>query len=164
MVYEGAVTADELAAAPIAQVLLSLREALMNSAKKSSTKVAGVQACFADYNPEKPGADAGNTFQLGLVFAKDTKGGLEIKVGIVDLTATTEWKSTSGNTLTIAFVQRRVTELQLRDAIDTECMYPKTPKDEKCAAALLAYHKVQETKGKGLRRRRDGADTCLPTL
>ena len=75
------VESKELQNAPIAQVLLSLREALINSAKKSAK---GPLPCFTDYNPDKPSADAGNTFKLALTFVTDVSGGIDISVGILD--------------------------------------------------------------------------------
>jgi hypothetical protein len=132
--------------APIADVILGLRDALIASAKKSASP--GPQACFTDYDPAKPGADAGNTFKLGLSFVSDKTGGLEIKVWVLDLTNTTEWKSTTGNTLTVSFVQRGLAELQwYRDAVDTDCKYPKKHEDAACLKALADYTKKQDELG-----------------
>jgi hypothetical protein len=133
--------------APIAEVLLSLREALINGAKKSPSS-KGPQPCFTDYNPDKPAADAGNTFKLGLSFTTDATGGLEIKVGILDLTATTEWKGTTGNTLTVSFVQRGLAKLQrAKDEVDALCKYPKKESDKACVDAVAAFRKLQENTG-----------------
>lgn len=132
--------------APIAEVLLSLRDALINSAKKSSSK--SPQACFTDYNPDKPAADAGNTFKLGLSYTTDTTGGLEIKVGILDFNATTEWKGTTGNTLTVSFVQRGLAQLQrAKDEVDVLCKYPKKESDKACLDATAAFRTLQENTG-----------------
>jgi hypothetical protein len=143
------VTADELNGAPIATVLLALRHALIASAQRSQP---GPQACFTDYSPDKPAADPGNTFKLGLTVLTDTTGGLEIKVGIIDLTASQEYKGTTGNTLTVAFVQRDVAALQLaKDAVDTECKYPKNNSDA-CKQAIKAYEMLQDLgQGVGIR-------------
>jgi hypothetical protein len=131
--------------APIADVILALRDALINSAKKTAP---GPQPCFTDYDPAKPGSDAGNTFKLGLSFVSDKTGGLEIKVWILDLTNTAEWKSTTGNTLTVSFVQRGLAKVQrARDAVDSECKYPKRYDDHPCQDALAAYKKTQEEAG-----------------
>jgi hypothetical protein len=139
-----AVTQDELKGAPVAQVLLALRHALILSAQKSQP---GPQACFTDYIPDKPASDAGNTFKIGLTMVSDTTGGLEIKVGIIDLTASQESKGTTGNTLTVAFVQRGLAILQLaKDAVDTECKYPKQASDA-CKKAKARYQKLQDITG-----------------
>ncbi|MDP9087461.1 MAG: hypothetical protein M3O26_01785 [Pseudomonadota bacterium] len=138
-------TPEQIKAAPIAQVLLSLREALINSARKTNKDP---QACFTDYNPNKPAADAGNTFKLGLSFVTAVSGGIEIKVAILDLTASTEIKGTTGNTLTVSFVQRGLAELQrAKDVVDAECKYPKDEKVKSCLDALAAFHKLQEDRG-----------------
>jgi hypothetical protein len=134
--------------APISDVLLSLREGLINSAKRTATKEP--QACFTDYSPDKPASDAGDTFKLGLSFTTDATGGLEIKIGILDLTSTTEWKGTTGNTLTVSFVQRGLAQLQrAKDAVDAECKYPKDDKSDACVKAVKAYQKLQD-EGRGL--------------
>ena len=131
--------------APIADVIISLRDALINSAKKTAP---GPQPCFTDYDPGKPAADAGNTFKLGLSFVSDKTGGLEIKVWILDLTNTAEWKSTTGNTLTVSFVQRGLDKVQrARDKADAECKYPKKYEDHPCQDALADYKKAQEEAG-----------------
>lgn len=144
-IFKTAVTQKELGDAPIAEVLLSLREALIKSATKSAK---GPQPCFTDYSPDKPAADAGNTFKLGLTFLTDVTGGLEIKVGIIDLTATTEWKGTTGNTLTVSFVQRGLAQLQrARDKADSECKYPKDDTAKACKDAVAEFQKLQEGKG-----------------
>src|SRR5204863_4965290 len=110
-----------------------LREALINSAKRSAQ---GPQPCFTDYNPDKPAGDAGNTFKLGLSFVNDKTVGLEIKVWILDLTATTEWKSTTGNTLTVSFVQRGLDVIQrAKDKVDVLCKYPRDPNGKECKDA-----------------------------
>jgi hypothetical protein len=138
-------TVNDQKPAPIADVILALRDAIINSAKETAP---GPQPCFTDYDPVKPAADAGNTFKLGLSFVKDTTGGLEIKVWVLDLSATSEWKSTTGNTLTVSFVQRGLAKVQrARDAVDAECKYPKKYDDHPCQDALAAYKKAQEDAG-----------------
>ena len=138
---EKPVTADELKGAPIAAVLLALRHALVVGAQKSQP---GPQPCFTDYNPDKPASDVGNTFKIGLTMVTDATGGIEVKVGIIDFTASQEYKGTSGNTLTVSFVQRGVTALQLaKDAVDAECKYPKNRSDA-CKEAKLKYQTEQD--------------------
>jgi hypothetical protein len=139
------VGSTELQSAPIAQVLLSLREALIDSAKKSAK---GPLPCFTDYNPDKPAADAGNTFKLALTFVTDVNGGVDISVGILDWTATTESKGTTGNTLTVSFVQRGLAKLQrAKDRVDAECKFPKNETDKPCKDAMAAFHKLQQDEG-----------------
>jgi hypothetical protein len=112
----------DIGGAPIAKALLALRAALIDGAKKSAP---GPQACFTDYSPDKPSADAGNSFKLGLSFVNDLTGGFEITVGVVDLAGTAEYKGTTGNTLTVAFVQRGLKEIQiLKDEATKECAFP----------------------------------------
>lgn len=130
---KAAVDQTDIADAPIASVLLSLRDALINGAKKREGEL---QPCFTNYNPDKPAADAGHSFKLGLTFVKGGKYGLAIKVGIVDLTVGTEWKSTNGNTLTVAFVQNGLGELQrAKDMVDARCKPPASPDDPGCKEA-----------------------------
>jgi hypothetical protein len=132
---------EELAEAPIAAVLLALREALAESAE---TKY-GKQPCFTDYDPAKPGADAGNTTKLDLKFVRDIKGGLEISVGVLDLTASMERIGTSGNTLTVAFVQHGLAKLQMaKDKVDALCKYPKSANDKGCKDALDEYASLRK--------------------
>jgi hypothetical protein len=142
----GAPSQADIDGAPIAKVLLALRDAIIESAKKGVGK--GPQPCFADYNPQKPSSDAGNTFKLGLTFVTDTTGGIDVSVGVLDLNASTEMKGTTGNTLTIAFVQRGLAKLQrARDRMDAECKYPKDPKGDACKAAKKAFHDLQVSDG-----------------
>jgi hypothetical protein len=139
-------TPEEKQSAPIAQVLLSLREALINSAKRTDPNKP--QPCFTDYNPDKPAADAGNTFKLGLSFVNDVTKKFEISVWVLDLTAGTETKGTTGNTLTVSFVQRDLAKIQrARDAVDTECKYPKKETDTTCKDAVAEFRKAQGDTG-----------------
>ena len=139
-------TLEQKQNAPIAQVLLSLREALINSAKRTDPNKP--QPCFTDYNPEKPAADAGNSFKLGLSFVNDVTKKFEISVWVLDLTAGTETKGTTGNTLTVSFVQRALSRIQrARDAMDTECKYPKKDTDKACLDAVPAFRKAQGDTG-----------------
>jgi hypothetical protein len=127
--------AKEFAKAPIAQVLRDLRNALIVSAMVwdySGPKPVKrpQQACFRTYNPDKPTADAGNTFKLGLSFTRSVNGGISIKLTILTLGATAEAKSVTGNTLTVSFVQSELSEIQmLKEAVDTDCKYPKRKYD-----------------------------------
>jgi hypothetical protein len=134
---------DEINKAPIAKVLLSLREVLINSARKSQNLEP--QPCFTDYNPDKPSADAGNTFKLALSFVNDVTGGFELSIGVLDLTASTESKGTTGNTLTVSFVQHGMKEVQvLRDEVDAECKFPDYAKKPMCVVARKALSLITE--------------------
>ena len=116
---------DDIKSAPIAEVLSSLRAGLINSSKRTAP---GPQACFTDYNPDKP-SEAGNTFKLGLSFVNDVTGGFELNVWVLDLTATTESKGTTGNTLTVSFVQHAFKDIQtLRDEATQQCKFPDLDK------------------------------------
>ena len=129
----------DLETAPIAKVIMSLRDALIASAKKTAP---GPQACFTDYNPAKPAEDAGNTFKLGLSFVNDVTGGFEITVWVLDLTNTTETKGTTGNTLTVSFVQRGLKGIQiLKDEVNKQCTFPDFD-SPKCKIATRALHLI----------------------
>jgi hypothetical protein len=131
--------------APIAKVLLALRKALIDSAKRTSP---GPQACFTDYSPDKASADAGNTFKLGLSFVNDSTGGFELKVWVLDLSATTETKGTTGNTLTVFFVQHGLKDIQiLQDEASAQCKFPDYDKPM-CALAITALHLITDPTSK----------------
>jgi hypothetical protein len=128
--------AGDIKDAPIAGVLSSLRDALTNSAKKIAP---GPQACFTDYNPDKP-SDAGDSFKLGLSLVNDLTGGFELNVWVLDLTATSESKGTTGNTLTVSFIQRSLKNIQtLRDQATEQCKFPDLDKPI-CEVATQALH------------------------
>jgi hypothetical protein len=132
-------TDTSLENAPIAKTLMDLRTAMITSALKTAP---GPQACFTDYNPAKPGEDAGNTFKLGLSFINETTGGFEFTVWVLDVTDTTDTKGTTGNTLTVTFVQRGLKGIQiLKDEADKQCTFPdfETPK---CKIATRALHLI----------------------
>lgn len=127
--------AGDLEQAPIAKVLLSLRDALIASTRKTAP---GPQACFTDYDPRKPAADPGNSFKLGLSFVSDVTEGFEISVSVLDLTATNEAKGTTGNTLTVTFGQRSAEAIQiLRDEMTAQCKFPYI-ESVQCSIAMNA--------------------------
>ena len=139
-------TTDELKGAPIAQVLMDLRDALIASATQ---KQKGPQPCFTDYNPEKPSSDAGNTITLALSFVNDANAGVEVDVGILGVTATGELKGTTGNTLTVSFVQKGLDAIQrAKDKVDAECKYPKYG-SKPCTNAIAELQKLQK-EGSGI--------------
>ena len=135
-----AVTDIELQSAPIARVLLAVRTALILSATKKDysfdpPKDRKPQPCFADFNPDKPASDAGNTYKIGLSINSDSTNGVSIDAGIITVGATGETKSTTGNSLTVSFIQRDLQQIQLaRDAVDAECKYPNE-RERKCTDA-----------------------------
>jgi hypothetical protein len=143
------VTEEDIQSAPIAQALLSLRDALILSSMRldystSPPTPRPPQPCFTDYDPTKPASDPGDSFKLGLSITNDVTGGVSVKVTILDFSATGESKSTTGNTLTVNFLQKVATTKNiqsLRDAMDTECKYPvKDP--QKCASATTNFDEV----------------------
>lgn len=145
---------SEIDAAPIAKVLLSLRDALVLSAMKvdysgPKPKARPPQACFSDYNPDKPSTDAGNSYKLGLSITNDTKAGLSVKVAILSFSATGESKSTTGNTLTVSFVQQGIRKIQAaKDEVDQACKKPihdaKACTDAKAKLAALEGEGIGE--------------------
>jgi hypothetical protein len=129
----------DLKSAPIAATLVSLRDALIEGASKSAP---GPQACFTDYNLDKPSGDSGDTFKLGLTFVNDATMGLELKVSVLDLTATREDKGTTGNTMTVSFVQKGLKDIQtLQDEVGKECKFPDF-NSSMCVVAKQALHLV----------------------
>lgn len=150
------VTEQDLENAPIAQALLGLRDALILSAMKfdystSPPTPRPPQPCFTDYDPTKPAGDPGDSFKLGLSITNDITGGVSVKVTILNFSATGESKSTTGNTLTVSFLQKTATtkSLQsLRDIMDTECKYPV--KDaKKCTQATTNFNNSINGPGAG---------------
>ena len=138
--------------APIAQVLLDLRRALILSAMWDDYSTNPPhrrerQPCFTNYDPAKPAADAGHSYKVALTYVKDAKGGLEIKVGILDFTASHEVKATSGNTLTVMFVQAGLKDIQYaRDRVTEECKYPNRDLPA-CQQAMAHLREVEFDKG-----------------
>jgi hypothetical protein len=133
-------------------VLLALRDALVLSAMRfdfsaNPPKPRPPQPCFTDYNPDKPASDAGNTFKLALSITNDLTGGISIKVTVLNFSATGESKSTTGNTLTVSFIQHGLQPIQqAKDKVDAECKYPKQDsKACKDARDALAEAEASET-------------------
>lgn len=131
----------DILSAPIAQVLLALRSALIQSAMKCDystgpCKEKSPQPCFTDYNLDKPAGDAGDLFKIALSITNDTTGGILINVGPITFGATGEAKSMTGNTLYVSFIQRGVQDIQkLKDVVDVECKYPKKETSPECVNA-----------------------------
>lgn len=90
--------ADAQKPAPISDVLLALRKALIQQA-------AAKRICVYDYDYTDPTHDAGGTYEMAFTAVNDLSGGVELKLAIVDFSATHDRKSTTGNTLTVTFHQ-----------------------------------------------------------
>ena len=87
--------------APIADVLFVLREALILGGTKDGI-------CVYDYKFTDPKTDPGGTYKLALTITDDLKGGVDIKLSVVSLSASYENKSVTGNTLTVSFHQNNL--------------------------------------------------------
>jgi hypothetical protein len=106
-------TDKDLASAPIAQSLLSLRNGLIAAARKSPMGAKGPQACFAgvpietllkDADPAKAGAaDSGNSFKLGVTITNSASEGITLKLGVVNLGNTLAQKMVTSNSITVGF-------------------------------------------------------------
>jgi hypothetical protein len=150
----------DIKGAPIAQVLRDLRNALVLSAMRldysnSNGPISrGPQPCFTDYDPDKPVSDAGNTFKIGLSVENNVNGGISITASLLNISASETITSTTGNTLTVSFVQQDLDQLQYaRDAIDDACKYPKRDTSAgmaKCAAAKAAYAALRKNPAIGV--------------
>lgn len=144
--------------APIAKVLLSLRDALILSALKyeyplDPQKRRKPQPCFLDYNPEKPGGDAGHSFKIALAFTKDPSGGISIALALPvspTFSITGESKATTGNSITVTFIQEGIGALQAKkDAYDKACAEP-VKNAKACTLARAEYEKAKgENRGLG---------------
>lgn len=126
--------------APIAAVLLNLRKALVASNTRidyMTGQVRDPQPCFTDFDPSKPLGDAGHSYKIGLTITTDAKGSVGVTVGAVGPTIGAEEKRSTGQTLTVTFVQRNVKQVQ--DALDVaaaKCKDVKPgQKDAECDAA-----------------------------
>lgn len=150
--------------APIAIALLELRNALILAATKTdyaTSQQRGAQACFTDYNPMNPSADAGNSFKLQLQVTSDPSVGITIGVPPLNLSYSQDNKSVSGNTLTVTFVQRGVKHLQvLKDQATKDCSFPydgsltatsppRLPKPAAAALCVIATEALQAVTAPG---------------
>ena len=97
--------------APIAAILLHLRSALLASAMRYdySTDPPTLRPpgpCFTDYNPHSIGdTPANNKYVVGLGFSRTEKAGIAVSASFLTLGANGELDSTTGNSLTVTFVQ-----------------------------------------------------------
>ncbi len=142
----------EIEKAPIAKVLLSLRDALILSALKyeyplAPNKLRPPQPCFLDYDPEKPGADAGHFFKIALTFINDPSVGISVALATPispTFSLSGESKTTTGNSITVSFAQQGVAVLQAKkDAVEKACAEPvRDPK--RCAKAKDEYQKAKD--------------------
>ena len=155
-VYTQGISDEDVRNAPIARALRDLRDALISGALMYDLSGPTPQqrrptACFTDYNPDKPSGDTGDIYKLGLSITNDVSGGISIKVAILTFGATGEAKSTTGNTLTVSFLQSGVQTLQaLKDAADAECKHPNELAGG-CKKAKDALLDAEKNQGVGLR-------------
>lgn len=136
----------EVDAAPIAQVLLDLRQAQISGATivdYANQTNRQVQPCFSNYDPSKPVSDAGNRFTIGLTIT--TTAGGEVSIGIAPVKAAGSIGSitATGHSLKVTFAQRHLWILQmLRDSVDTDCKIPNRLSDT-CKASTAAYNRLR---------------------
>lgn len=152
-VLKGYGSEDDLKSAPIAKALIDLRNGLIQGARQYRVTKAGQQvpqACFVDYNLEKPASDVGNTFEMAVQVVDDTSTGLTIKFLVLSLGASTDDKRTTGNTITVSFVQSDLQGLQ--DAVDDVAAYCKRPLDTEDKKRNCAKAKVELEKEKNKRK------------
>ena len=102
--------------APIADVLLALRDALILSSTKpgicsydfnfrTSSKKPEKKSTGSDGGADEPTA-TGNTFKIGITVTKDNKVSLSAGYSFVSVLLSREDKTVEGNTITVTFVQR----------------------------------------------------------
>jgi hypothetical protein len=104
------ISEDTLRDAPIASILLDLKNSLIASGMKVDPYThlpRDPMPCHWNWNidPKKPGGDPGDTVKMGVTVTRDAKAGLDLKVSVVDIGLSSEWKSTTGNTITVSFYQ-----------------------------------------------------------
>jgi hypothetical protein len=141
-------TVDELYNAQIAQVLLNLRYAQIATALKIDP-VTGVprdkpQACLTNFNLAKPAGDSKNSYTMGLTVTVSVDGSVSVGVSALKLGLSAGGSTTSGHSLTVAFVQRGLDDIQsARDIVDKKCAYPNAYSKD-CMAARQAYTELIE--------------------
>ncbi|MCA0246297.1 MAG: hypothetical protein LCH93_06725 [Proteobacteria bacterium] len=138
---------EALATAPIAQVLLGLRQAQITGATRINY-VTGEQRppqpCFSNFDPAKPAADAGHTFTVGLTVTTSVDGKVSVGVSVLELGASAGAKTATGHSLTVKFVQRGLEEMQqARDRVEAECK-PPNRESPACKKATAEYKKKLE--------------------
>ena len=143
-------TDQDILKAELARVLLDLRNSLIVAAtrldySRPDTPAKPLQACFSDYDPEQPGSTPGNTFTLSLNISKDSARSLTVTVGSVALGPNRDTKVSSGQSVTVTFVQRGAAELQaLRDDAASECKPPVASRSL-CSVAQTALRIARES-------------------
>lgn len=152
---ESAPSARDLAGAPIAQVLLNLRQAQITGATRIDY-VTGTsrppQPCFSNFDPAKPAADAGHTFTIGLIVTTSVEGKVSVGISVLELGASAAAKTATGHSLTVKFVQRGLESLQqARDQVDAHCKPPNRD-SAACKKATTAYEEKVKRNTIGIQR------------
>jgi hypothetical protein len=112
---QSAALADNGAPAPIADLLIAVRNGLIDASRRTvpPKPANGPQACFTAHSPTKPGDDPGDSIKIAFTAINDNAGGVAIKLGIVNVGASSEYKGTSSNTITVNFREYGSTGWQL---------------------------------------------------
>ena len=141
-------TGDEISSAPIAQVLLNLRQAQISGATKidyTDGTARWAQPCFSNYDPGKPASDAGNSYTIALTITTSAKGDISVGVSALKVGVSAGSTTVTGHTLKVIFVQRNLWILQiLRDRVDADCKYPNAL-SAKCTTSTNAYNRFRTT-------------------
>ena len=143
-------TDQDIVKAELARVLLDLRNSLIVAAtrfdySRPDQAAKPLQACFSDYDPVQPGSTPGNTFTLSLNIGKDSSHALTVTVGAVTLGPNRDAKASSGQSITVTFVQRGAVELQtLRDEAAAGCKAGNV-NERLCSVAQLALRITRES-------------------
>lgn len=136
----------EIDAAPIAQVLLDLRQAQISGATivdYTNQTNRQAQPCFSNYDPSKPASDAGNRFTIGLTITTTVGGEVSIGIAPVKVGGSIGSTTAAGHSLRVTFAQRHLWILQmLRDSVDADCKYPNKLSDT-CKVSTAAYNRLR---------------------
>jgi hypothetical protein len=141
-------TQDDIKGAPIAAVLLNLRQAQITGATRTNYLTGDPrwpQPCFTNYDPGKPGGDPGHKFTIGLTVTTSVSGSVSVGVSALKVGASGGQTTATGHSLTVTFVQRGLAELQnAKDRVDAACKYPNAL-SPKCKDATEAYNQLRTT-------------------
>jgi hypothetical protein len=97
--------------APISDVLIALRKALLQNAKEKRICVFDY-----DYTADSPAKDAGGSYAIGVTIVDDNSVGVTLKLAIINVSATHEQKATTGNSLVVKFRQTNIPTKVIIDA------------------------------------------------
>lgn len=89
--------------APIADIMMAEREALIKAAQRTNSNTSP-QPCLTNFDKDKTDA-ATSTITIGLKLTDEGSAGVDVDLGIVSFGATTDTKSSSGNTIAVTFRQ-----------------------------------------------------------